>query len=143
MFKGRYNHTVDTKGRVMIPSKFRDQLGKEFVITRGFENCLFVYTNEAWDAYAEKLLALPTNDEDSRRVVRSMIGYADDVELDNQGRALLSKELRAYANLDKNIMLVGMGNRIEIWDVDELEKYESQGDVKTLAQNMFDKGIHM
>ena len=105
MLKGEYSHNIDAKGRLIIPAKFRDDLGENFVITKGMENCLYVYPEDEWNDFEKKLNALPTTTDKKA-----------DGELDKQGRTLIPSVLRTYAKLDKEVVFVGMGKRAEIWD---------------------------
>lgn len=125
MFMSEYNHTIDAKGRLIIPSKFREVLGEEFVVSKGMDGCLFVYANEDWDAFERKLSALPMTNKEARKFTRFFLAGAAQVELDKQGRILLPAPLRDFAGLDKDVVLVGVGNRIEIWSKD---KYEAAGE---------------
>ena len=118
MFMGEYNHTVDAKGRLIVPSKFREQLGDEFVITKGLDNCLFVYDNSEWTALEEKLRALPITNTAGRKFSRFLLGSAATCEVDKQGRILLPSVLREFAGIGKDAVLVGVGSRIEIWNKD-------------------------
>ena len=115
MFMGEYNHTIDAKGRLIIPSKFLEVLGEEFVITKGLDGCLFVYDNQEWNAFEEKLKALPLNKKDNRQFVRFFLAGAAEVEVDKQGRILVPGNLRDFAGLEKDVVLVGVASRIEIW----------------------------
>ena len=111
---GEYNHTIDTKGRLIVPSKFREALGDEFVVTKGLDGCLFVYDNKEWSAFEEKLKALPLMNKESRKFVRFFLAGAANVEVDKQGRILIPSVLREFAGLDKDVVLVGVASRIEI-----------------------------
>lgn len=116
MFMGEYNHTIDAKGRLIVPSKFREQLGENFVVTKGLDGCLFVYDEIEWAKLNEKLNKLPLNNRNARTLSRHFLASCmDDCEFDKQGRILLSNPLREYAKLDKDVVLVGVGSRIEIW----------------------------
>ena len=115
MFMGEYNHTVDAKGRLIVPSKFREQLGDEFVVTKGLDGCLFVYENTEWKALEEKLNALPLTNANARKFSRFFLAGATTCEVDKQGRILLPAVLREFARIDKDAVLVGVGRRIEIW----------------------------
>lgn len=141
MFMGEYNHTVDEKGRLIIPSKLRDGLGSEFVITKGLDGCLFAYENTEWKAFEEKLQKLPLTSKDSRTFVRFMLGGAQSVELDKQGRVLLPQPLRNFAGIDKDVTLVGMANRVEIWSKDKYEEVASVDNMDEIAANMEALGI--
>lgn len=125
MFMSEYNHTVDAKGRLIIPSKFREILGEEFVVSKGMDGCLFVYANDDWNAFEQKLTSLPLINKEARQFARFFLAGAAQVELDKQGRILLPAALREFAGLDKDVVLVGVGSRIEIWSKD---KYEAVGD---------------
>ena len=115
--KGEYSHNIDPKGRLIIPAKLRDGLGEHFVITKGMENCLYVYPEAEWNAFEEKLNALPTTtDKNARKFAYFFQGSATDGELDKQGRTLIPAVLRDYAMLSKEVVFIGMGKRAEIWD---------------------------
>ena len=115
MFMGEYNHTIDAKGRLIIPSKFREILGDVFVVTKGLDGCLFVYDNEEWKRFEEKLRALPITNKEARQFVRFFLAGAAEVEVDKQGRILLPNVLREFAQINKDVALLGVGSRIEIW----------------------------
>ena len=121
MFMGEYNHTIDAKGRVIVPSKFRETLGDEFVVTKGLDGCLFVYDNNEWAAFEEKLKSLPITNKDARQFVRFFLAGAASVEVDKQGRILLPGSLREFAELIKDVVLIGVGSRIEIWSKERWE----------------------
>ena len=117
MLKGEYSHNIDPKGRLIIPAKFRDDLGEHFVITKGMENCLYVYPEQHWSEFEEKLNALPTTtDKKARAFAYFFQGSASEGELDRQGRTLIPSVLRDYASLGKEVVFIGMGKRAEIWD---------------------------
>ena len=140
MFMGQYNHTVDAKGRLSIPSKFREQLGDEFVVTKGMDGCLFVYDNENWSEMQKKLMSLPTlTNKDARFLSRYFLSGAMQVELDKQGRILLPPTLRANAGLERDVVLAGVGDRIEIWDQNKWENLES--DMDEIAATMERLGL--
>jgi mraZ protein len=126
MFLGEFKHTIDQKGRIAIPSKFRSQLKGGAIITRGLDKCLFVFPQKEWEALAQKLINLPLSQSDSRAFVRLMLSGASDVEFDVQGRILIPENLRFYANLSKKAVVMGLYNRIEIWDQQEWEKYKNK-----------------
>ena len=119
MFMGEYNHTIDAKGRLIIPAKFRDALGESFVVTKGFDGCLFVYDKTEWASFEQKLKALPLGNKEARNLVRFFLAGADEVELDKQGRILVAPPLREYATLEKDVTVIGVGNRVEIWNKDK------------------------
>ncbi len=113
MFMGEYNHTIDAKGRLIIPSKFREILGDVFVVTKGLDGCLFVYDNEEWKRFEEKLRSLPITNKEARQFVRFFLAGATEAEVDKQGRILIPNVLREFAELTKDVVLVGVGSRIE------------------------------
>lgn len=116
LLTGEYIHSIDSKGRLIIPSKFREILGEEFVITRGLDGCLFLYPRKEWKIFEEKLKTLPLTNKDARTFTRFFVGSAVDGTLDKQGRVLISTALRNFAKLDKEVVLVGVLERVEIWD---------------------------
>ena len=137
MFMGEYNHTVDTKGRLIIPSKFREQLGEEFIVTKGLDGCLFVFPQDEWQAFEEKLRTLPLTQKGARQFVAG----ATPCELDKQGRILLPATLREFAGLDKDVVLAGMLNRIEIWSKDKWTENNACGDMDDIAEQMTQLGL--
>ena len=141
MFMGEYNHTVDAKGRVIVPSKFREQLGEEFVVTKGLDGCLFAYENTEWKALEEKLHALPLTNANARKFSRFFLAGATMCEVDKQGRILLPAVLREFAKIDKDAVLVGVGSRIEIWDKATWEEKNQYDDMDEIAENMEGLGI--
>ncbi len=141
MFMGEYNHTVDAKGRLIVPSKFREQLGDEFVVTKGLDGCLFVYENSEWKALEEKLHALPLTNANARKFSRFFLAGATTCEVDRQGRILLPAILREFAKIDKEAVLVGVGSRIEIWSRDLWNESNSYDDMEEIAENMEGLGI--
>lgn len=141
MFMGEYNHTIDAKGRVIVPSKFRETLGDEFVVTKGLDGCLFVYDNHEWAAFEEKLKSLPITNKDARAFVRFFLAGAAGVEVDKQGRILLPGSLREFAQLVKDVVLIGVGSRIEIWSKERWEDAASFEDMDDIAEHMADLGL--
>jgi MraZ protein len=142
-FIGEYRHNLDDKGRLAIPVKFRAELKKGAVVTRGIDNCLFVYTKEEWKKLAEKLAALPIGQADSRAFSRLMLAGAMDVEFDKQGRALVPEYLRQFAGLKKNVIVAGLYNRMEIWDQDKWQEYKSRAEIQSgeIAERMGQLGV--
>lgn len=143
MFKSQYNHTIDAKGRLSIPSKFREVLGDEFVITKGMDGCLFAYTNEDWEEFERKLSTLPTlTNKNARQFVRFFMSGAASVDIDKQGRILMPNHLKIHAALDKDVVLVGAGTRFEIWS---LERWESMNpndkDMDDIAEGIESLGM--
>jgi MraZ protein len=125
MFIGEYHHSLDDKGRVQVPVKFRADLAKGAVVTRGLDNCLFIYTKKEWTILAEKLARLPIAQANSRAFSRLMLAGAMELELDRQGRAVLPEYLRKFASLTSKVVIAGLYNRLELWNKDAWEKYRS------------------
>lgn len=143
MFYGEYQHTVDPKGRVIIPSKFREELGEKFIITKGLDNCLFVYSLQEWEVVVSKLRTLPFTDKDVRSFVRFFSAGAAECEMDKQGRILIPQNLREYAGLGKDVYLTGAITRVEIWDKERWEKHsgEYNDNADKIAEKMTMLGI--
>lgn len=141
MFIGEYNHTIDAKGRLIIPSKFREVLGDEFVVTKGMDGCLFVFDNPEWQAFEEKLHKLPMIDKGARQFTRFFLAGAASVEVDKQGRILLPAVLREFADITKDAVLIGVGNRIEIWSRDRWEGTVTYQDMEEITRHMAELGI--
>jgi len=116
MFIGEFQHNIDAKGRVIIPAKFREELGEHFIVTKGLDKCLFVYPLEGWKNVESNLRQLSFTHADSRAFSRLFFSGAVEVELDRQGRILLPATLRSYASLDKDVFVIGVSGRVEIWD---------------------------
>ncbi len=142
MFMGEYNHTIDAKGRLIVPAKFREQLGEAFVITNGNDGCLNIYTNEDWETFLEKLSLLPNN-RDKREIVRAFVSKANTVEVDKQGRILVPPALREHAGLEKDVVLAGAIDKIEVWDKDRWEKQADEGDIDDIAERLADLGLNI
>lgn len=141
MFMGEYNHTIDAKGRIIVPSKFRDLLGEHFVVTKGLDGCLWVFPEDEWDLFYEKLRSLPVAKKDARNFVRHFMADALDAEIDKQGRILLPQNLRDCANLDKDVVLIGTGPRIEIWDKKAWEESFEDDNADDIAERMGEWGF--
>ena len=149
MFTGELTQKMDVKGRTVIPSKIRDNLAEKLVVTRGIDKCLFAYPESAWTALQEKLSSLPFTDKKVRSFNRFFLGGAETLDADKQGRVLVPASLRAYASLDKEVVWVGVGNRIEIWDIDKwneqmneyLESDDAEEKMEELADYMAELGV--
>lgn len=145
MFMGEFQHTIDVKGRLIVPHKFRETLGEKFIATRGLDNCLFVYSAEEWHQLELKLKSLPMTSKDARAFVRFFFSGATECELDKQGRILLPANLREYAKLEKDVVVLGAINRVEIWSREEWQKYSDNTEAacEEIAEKMFnfDLGI--
>ena len=143
MFIGEYHHTIDEKGRVAIPVKFRTALKQGSVVTRGLDHCLAVYPKKEWDQLAARLAAMPIANANSRAFARFMLAGAMELEFDSQGRALLPDYLRQYASIGKKAVVAGLSNRLEIWDDSAWEKYRSGTDKSSndIAEALGDLGV--
>ena len=141
MFMGEYNHTIDAKGRLIVPSKFREILGDAFVVTKGLDGCLFVYDNEEWKLFEEKLRSLPITNKEARQFVRFFLAGATEAEVDKQGRILIPNVLREFAELIKDVVLVGVGSRIEIWGKERFENETVFEDMDEIAEHMAQLGL--
>ncbi len=128
MFMGSHSHNIDSKGRVIIPAKMREQLGEQFVITRGFEECLAVYSMEEWEKVMGRLSELPSTQKSARRLKRMFLSYAVEVEPDKQGKVIIPSVLREMAHLDKEVLVVGQENHIEIWNEENWNNYMGDDD---------------
>lgn len=126
MFLGEYKHSIDAKGRMAVPAKFRQKLDGGAILTRGLDKCLFLFPTKEWDVLVTKLVNLPLAQAGSRAFVRLMLSGACDVEFDAQGRILIPEHLRSYAHLTKKTVVTGLFNRIEVWDDAEWSRYKSK-----------------
>lgn len=143
MFIGEYQYSIDEKKRLAIPSKFRQELGKKAVITRGLDQCLFIYPIKEWQSLAKKLSSLPLSQADARGFVRLMLAGAMDVNLDGLGRILIPDYLKKYAQLKKKIVIAGLYNRIEIWDQRKWQEYKKKTEtaVGDIAERLKELGV--
>jgi len=134
---------MDPKGRIIIPSKFRDELGPKFIATKGLDNCLFMYPMNEWANLENKLKSLPLTNRDARAFIRFFFSGAAEVELDKQGRILLPQNLREYANLQKDIYIIGVSVRVEVWDKAKWEEYNTDDSLSPdrIAEKMAELGI--
>lgn len=143
MFMGEHQHTIDAKGRLILPAKFRDLLGSSFIATKGLDNCLFVYPLDEWAILESKLRKLPLAKPEARAFTRFFFAGAVEMEYDKQGRILLPPNLRSYAKLEKNVVVIGVSNRIELWDQASWEEYNAATapTVAEIAEQLADLGI--
>ena len=141
MFMGEYNHTIDAKGRLIIPAKFREALGEEFILTRGLDGCLSIYPMDEWKSFEEKLKALPLTDKNARAFLRFFVAGATSCELDRQGRILVPSTLREFAGLEKEVVLTGSLTRIEIWSKEKWLENSNYDDMDSIAASMQKMGI--
>ena len=143
MFMGEYKHNVDTKGRMIVPAKFREELGENFVVTRGLDKCLFAYPMNEWKVIEEKLKQLPLTKKDARAFTRFFFSGAVECEVDKQGRINIPANLRTYAELEKECVVIGVSERVEIWANEKWEDYveESEESFSEIAENLLDFDI--
>lgn len=141
MFMGEYRHNIDEKGRLIVPAKFRESLGKEFVVTKGLDKCLFVYPLSEWQVIEEKFRNANTTTLNARKFARFFFAGACNVEIDKQGRILLPNQLREFADLTKDIVTVGVLNRVEIWSGQNWDASNSFDDMDEIAEQMAELGI--
>ncbi len=141
MFMGEYSHTIDVKGRLIIPSKFREVLGDAFVLTKGLDGCLSIYPMEEWKAFEKKLEALPLANKNARKFARFFVAGATLCEVDRQGRILVPQTLREFAGLEKDVVLTGVLNRIEVWSKAKWEENNNYDDMDAIAEGMQEIGI--
>ncbi len=143
MFIGEYNHNLDEKGRLAIPAKFRALLKKGGVVTKGLDNCLFLYTKDQWEKIAQKLATLPISQAKARAFARHLLAGAMELEFDSQGRVTLPEYLRDFSNLKKSVIVAGLYNHLEIWDKDRWSDYkkESEKNSNAIAEELGELGI--
>lgn len=141
MFIGEYEHTLDAKGRVIMPVKLREEMGEKFIITKGQEGCLFAYSQNEWKNFEEKLKSLPSyTNKNVRDFIRYFLSGAVECELDKQGRFLIPSNLRNHAMLEKEVIIIGVGTKIEIWDKQEWKRYDNIS-ADEIAENLSNLGI--
>ena len=145
MLSGEYRHSIDLKGRVIIPSKIRDEMGSKIVITRGLDGCLFGYNEKTWNMIMEKLNTLPFTKRDARNFTRFMTSGAITLEFDKQGRINIPNYLNEYASLSKDVVIVGVINRIEIWSKDKWEEFMNNNveSLSDISENLFDSNFDL
>ena len=145
MFMGEYHHTIDEKGRIIIPSKFREDLGEKFIITRGIENCLFLYSLSSWEKITNKLESLPFTKKDARQFVRFFLSGATTAEFDKQGRVNVTSPLISYADLQKDCVVIGTGDRLEIWSQENWNAFfeSASSNMSDIAENLFNESVNI
>jgi len=143
VFIGEYKHSIDEKGRLAIPVKFRADLSKGAVVTRGLDTSLFLFPKEEWDKLAEKLASLPLGQSNSRAFARLMLAGAMECEVDKQGRVVLPEYLRTYAGLQKAVVVAGLYNRLELWDESTWNSYKAkmEEDAESVAEQLGELGV--
>jgi len=142
MLMGEYHHSIDEKGRLIIPSKFRNELSTEFIVTRGLDKCLFVYSKKEWEKIVSKLSSLPFTKKDARDFLRFFLSGATVCEFDKQGRINITSPLISYAGLNKECVIIGVNERLEIWDEEKYNEFLSnnEDDFSKIAENLFEMG---
>ncbi|MDD5888318.1 MAG: division/cell wall cluster transcriptional repressor MraZ [bacterium] len=145
MFIGEYHHSIDDKGRLIIPSKFREELGEKFIVTRGIENCLFVYSEESWQKIVDKLESLPFTKKDARQFIRFFLSGASEAEFDKQGRINIPSPLITYANINKECIVIGTGDRLEIWSKESWDEFfiSAKDSMSDIAENLFNESVNI
>lgn len=143
MLIGEFEHSLDAKGRLIMPAKLRETIGETFVVTKGLDGCLFAFSIAEWNNFEEKLRALPLSNRNSREFTRFFLSGATECEIDKQGRFLIPTNLREIAKLEKEVVIIGVGTRIEIWNKEKWQKYNSDENisVEDIAENMTMLGI--
>ena len=143
MLIGEYEHSLDAKGRLIMPAKLRTDMGEKFIITKGLDGCLFVFSQNEWSNFESKLKELPLTNKNARDFVRFFLSGATECEIDKQGRFLLVNTLREYAEITKEVIIRGVGTRLEIWNKEKWKKYNSDENISadTIAENMTMLGI--
>lgn len=141
MLIGEYEHSLDLKGRLIMPSKLRTDIGERFILTKGLDGCLFAFSTEEWSNFETKLKALPLSDKNARNFVRFFLSGATECEIDKQGRFLIPNNLREAANLEKEVIIIGVGTRLEIWNKDTWMKCDENISADEIAENMTMLGI--
>lgn len=140
MLMGEYHHNIDEKSRLIIPSKFRSELGDKIIITKGLDKCLFIYSLEEWNKIMQKVSKLQFTKKNVRAFERAFIGGASTIEFDKQGRINITSPLVHYANITKECVIIGVNERLEIWDASEFEKYmkENEESLDLITEDIFD-----
>ena len=138
---GEYEHSLDAKGRLIMPAKLRQDMGEKFIVTKGLDGCLFAFSQNEWLNFETKLKSLPLSDKNARNFVRFFLSGATECEIDKQGRFLISNNLRTAANLEKEVVIIGVGTRLEIWNKSTWEKMDEDISADEIAENMTMLGI--
>ncbi len=142
MFMGEFHHNIDEKSRLIIPSKFRSELGETFIITKGLDKCLFIYSKTEWDKIMQKVSTLQFTKKNVRAFERAFIGGASTIEFDKQGRINITSPLVHYANIQKECVIIGVNERLEIWSLEEFNNYmkENEDSLEEITENIFESG---
>ena len=141
MFMGEYHHNIDDKGRIIIPSKFRYELGEKFIVTRGLEKCLFIYSLNEWNSIVNKLKTLPFTKKDARDFIRFFLSGAAECEFDKQGRINITSPLVSYADLNKEVVIIGANDRLEVWSKEGWDKFFANNEdrLADIAEHLFEE----
>lgn len=140
---GEYHHTIDSKGRLIIPARFREGLGDQFVATKGLDHCLFLYPLSEWETIEKKLKTLPFTKADTRAFVRLFFSGASECEVDRQGRVLLPAKLREFARINRDVVIIGVSSRVEIWAKEEWDRFSQEAEqaYENIAESIVDLGL--
>ena len=140
---GEYEHSLDAKGRLIMPAKLREDIGEKFIVTKGLDGCLFGFSQTEWNNFEDKLKTLPLTNKNARDFVRFFLSGATECEIDKQGRFLIASNLRDYADMEKEVAIIGVGTRIEIWNKEKWKEYNSEENISAdeIAENMTMLGI--
>ena len=141
MLIGEYEHSLDAKGRIIMPAKLREDIGEKFVVTKGWDGCLFAFSQTEWKSFEEKLRALPVSNKNARDFSRFFFAGAIECEIDKQGRFLISSNLRDFAGLEKEVIIIGMNSRLEIWSKEKWKNCDENISADEIAENMSMLGI--
>lgn len=143
MFMGEFNHALDSKGRLIIPARFREGLGDTFIATKGLDHCLFLYPMSEWETIEKKLKALPFTKADTRAFVRLFFSGASECEVDKQGRILLTAKLREFARINRDVVIIGVSTRVEVWAKEEWKRFsqEAEETYESVAESIVDLGL--
>lgn len=141
MLIGEYEHSLDSKGRLIMPSKLREDIGEKFIVTKGLDGCLFAFSKREWSEFEQKLRTLPISNKDARNFSRFFFAGAIECEIDKQGRFLITSNLREFAGLEKDVIIVGMDSRLEIWSKDKWQQEDSIISADEIAEKMEMLGI--
>ena len=142
MLIGEYHHNIDDKNRLVIPSKFRTDIGKKFILTRGLDKCLFIYSLDEWNSIVAELKKLPFTHKDSRNFTRFFLSGAIECELDNAGRVCITSPLIEYADITKECVIIGANDRLEVWSKESWDKFlnDNSTEFENIAENLFNEG---
>ncbi|MCR4839909.1 MAG: division/cell wall cluster transcriptional repressor MraZ [Lachnospiraceae bacterium] len=141
LFAGKYNHTLDSKSRVIVPAKFKKNLGDTFELSLGLDGCLYIFPNERWEMFVEELDSLPATSKNVRALKRAFLANATECEIDKQGRIVIPADLRAKAGLNKELVFVGVGHKIELWAKERFDEADENLSIEEMAEDLTEYGI--